>query len=42
MAALLFRAPHSCGQECPLSDFYTDLKIVYVDYTGEKRKAAFY
>ncbi len=23
-------------------DFYTDLKIVYVDYTGEKRKAAFY
>lgn len=23
-------------------DFYTDLKIVYVDYTGEKRKASFY
>ncbi len=23
-------------------DFYTDLKIVYVDYTGEKRTASFY
>lgn len=23
-------------------DFYTDLKVVYVDYTGEKRTASFY
>jgi aldehyde dehydrogenase (NAD+) len=32
--------PHEVGHTA--IDFYTDLKIVYIDYTGRKRESSLY